>query len=164
MKRMIINTNSQQTNLGKAYILDRLGRETIVENHPSKNIEFEVPAFISEYGNQAEMEEAIDYLVHQTEDIKQHLNKIYDEKWCKVRVWGRMQEEVTFRITSTGFNWYTIIVDFLLNHTEYQNSKITVESNKDNAGYKQYWNQESVEDILDPKNETILSNKLIKRS
>lgn len=76
-----------------------------------------------------------------------------------MRVWGNFNQEVTFRITSTGFNWYSIIIEFLIRHPGLNRSLVTVEADSRIKSKHIYWNSMSVEDILNPANEQILSSK-----
>lgn len=145
--------------LGSAWLLDRSGVEIPVENHPSSLIGDEVANLIDQCGSPSEQKIARDYLNTKRDELKEKLNYIYNENWCKVRVWGNFSEEVTFRITSTGFNWYSIIIEFLIRHPGLNRSLVTVEADSRIKSKHIYWDSMSVEDILNPANEQILSSK-----
>ena len=91
---------------------------------------------------------------------KEDILNFYCQNWCKVRTWGTFYDEVTFRITSHGTNWYNTILQFLLNHPMYNNSRITVESDKLDGQRKIYWNNISYQEAINPENEEILASKL----
>lgn len=110
--------------MGRAWLLSKSGQEIPVLNHPSETFEFEsVVEVVLDYGSVSEQKIASQYLESSTPELKSRLLSIYNNNWCKIRTWGTFQEEVTFRITSTGYNWYDTIVDFLLRHPEFKNSE-----------------------------------------
>lgn len=148
--------------MGAAWLLSRTGKEISVLNHPSETFEFEsVVDIINEYGSASEKKLASEYMKFPNDRLKSKLLSIYNSNWCKVRTWGTFQEEVTFRITSTNFNWYRIIVDFLLNHPNFRRSSITVESDKSSGVRKTYWSNVDYESAVDSANEAILSTQLL---
>ena len=145
--------------MNSAYLLGCDGQVVSVENHPLVDYEFDDIVFVlKEYGDTTARQLACKYENDPSEDLKQQLLEIYDNSWCKVREWenGRL---VTFRLTSTNrFNWYPVIVNFLLDNPCYKNSNITVESDK-RIGYKRtYWDELPYSDATSPEHETILAN------
>lgn len=147
--------------MGRAWLLSRTGQEIRVLNHPSETFEFEsIVDVISKYGSVSEQKAALQYLESPTSELKNNLLSIYNNNWCKIRTWGTFQEEVTFRITSIGYNWYDAIVDFLLRHTEFKNSEITVESDKSSGIRKTYWERVGYKSAVDSANESILASQL----
>lgn len=148
--------------MNEAYLLSNYGEVIEVLNHPSDTFEFEsILEVLSEYGNHRSKCLVEDYYKNPTESIKNKILFIYDNSWCKVRVWeyGRL---VTFRITSTNtFNWYKCIVEFLLDNPSFKNSKITVESDKRTGTRRIYWNEITYEQAISPQYETILATRTI---
>lgn len=147
--------------LNQAYLLDIDGNVLPVENHPSIHIEsdFEdICKILESYGsdNARNLVESYKSSGNHKEDILQY----YCQNWCKVRTWGTFYEEVTFRITSKGLNWYNTILQFLLDHEEYKRSLISVESDRIEGPRKVYWDKLSYDEAVDPKNEEILASKL----
>jgi hypothetical protein len=145
--------------MNNAWLLDRRGNEIFVENHPSDKINDEVAEFVQEFGNRTAKELAGNYLQTGDEKLFKDIVTYYNENWCKVRVWGTFSTEVTFRITSTGFNWYSTIIDFLYRHKELHRCLVTVESDKPLRNVV-YWENIPVSDILDGGNEHILASAL----
>ena len=152
-----------QTFAGDAYLLCRDGNTISVLNHPSSDFEFDSVVYVlSEYGDPATKKLAAQYASDPSEELKVRILAIYDNNWCKVRDWeGRRL--VTFRITSTdSFNWYRIIVEFLIAHTEYKRSVVTVESDKRTGVRKVYWDEIPYDQAIAPEHETIMATKLMK--
>ena len=146
--------------MNEAYLLSIDGDEIQVECHPSIHIEEDfddICTLVNEYGGDKQKELVSKY--KKKGEGKEDIIRFYCENWCKVRPWGTFCEEVTFRITSSNLNWYNTIVEFLLKHPAYSNSKITIETDKLNGVRKVYWNNISYKDAIDPKNETILASK-----
>lgn len=143
--------------LGDAWLLNKDGSEISVLNHPSETFEFDsIVDIIKQFGNTEEKMLATTYKNNPNPELKRKLLDIYNNNWCKVREWGTYSDEITFRITSTTFNWYNAIISFLLRHPcPYY--KITVESTKK---HKIYWNNISYKEAIDPQNEIILENLL----
>ena len=151
-----------QTFAGDAYLLCKDGSTILVLNHPSSDFEFESVIYVlSEYGDEAAKEVAMQYEANPSDELKQQALAIYDNTWCKVRDWeGRRL--VTFRITSTdSFNWYHTIVDFLIAHTEYKRSVVTVETDKRTGVIKTYWDEIPYDVAVSPEQETIMATKQI---
>ena len=149
-----------QSFAGDAYLLCRDGSTISVLNHPSSDFEFESILYIfSAYGDDSMKKLVNQYEVDPSNSIKQCILSIYDNTWCKVREWeGRRL--VTFRITSTdAFNWYGIIRDFLITHTEYKRSVITVESDKRTGVRKTYWDEVPYSEAITPEQEVIMATK-----
>lgn len=148
--------------MGKAWLLSKSGQSIEVLNHPSETFEFEsVVDVIVSYGSASEKSIAKQYLEFPTEKLKNKLLDIYNNNWCKVRTWGTFQEEITFRITSAGYNWYNTIVNFLLDHPEFKRSEITVESNKSSGSKYTYWERVGYNSTVDSSNESILAASLV---
>lgn len=147
--------------MNEAYLLSIDGNEIPVECHPSIHIEEDfddICTIVNTYGGDKQKELVTQY--KKISEVKEDIIRFYCENWCKVRPWGTFCEEVTFRITSSNLNWYNTIVEFLLKHPAYSNSKITVETDKLNGVRKVYWDNVSYKDAIDPKYETILASKL----
>lgn len=149
--------------MGRAWLLSKSGQEIPVLNHPSETFEFEsVVEVVSDYGSASEQKIASQYLELQNPVLKNKILSIYNNNWCKIRTWGNFQEEVTFRITSVGYNWYNTIVGFLLRHPEFKNSEITVESDKASGVKKTYWERVGYNSAVDSSNESVLAAQFIK--
>ena len=149
-----------QTFAGDAYLLCRDGAAIPVLNHPSADFEFESIVYVlSEYGDPSAKDLATQYENNPTELLKSQILNIYDNTWCKIREWeGRRL--VTFRITSTDtFNWYRVITDFLIMHTEYARSVITVESDKRTGMRKIYWDEVPYAEAISPTQEIIMATR-----
>ena len=145
--------------MGTAWLLDRKGNEIEVYKHPNERIDFDsIVSIIEEYGSTSEQKLAVEYQNNPTEELKAKLMLIYNNDWCKVRTWGTFGEELIFRITSTNFNWYNNIIEFLLRHRR-TNVLITVETVK-NGKSKIYWDKVTYDYAVDPENQVILENKL----
>ena len=143
---------------GDALLLCKDGTSISVLNHPSSDFEFDSILYIlSEYGNASDKELVNKYNSAPNENLKQLILSIYDNTWCKVREWeGRRL--VTFRITSTdSFDWYTVILNFLLDHTEYKRSYITVETDKRTGVQRTYWDELPYIDAISPEYERIMA-------
>lgn len=148
--------------MGSAWLLSKDGQEISVLHHPSESFEFEsIVDIVAEYGTSNEKFIANQYMKNPNDKLKDKLLSIYAENWCKVRIWGTFNEEVTFRITSVGFNWYLVIVEFLLNHREFQRSVITVESDKTSGSRRIYWDRIEYRDAIDTANEAVLSSQFL---
>ena len=147
--------------MNQAYLLSIDGETIPVENHPSIHIEEDfndICNLVETYGA-----DKIRTVVQIYKQSGQHKNEILDyycQNWCKVRAWGTFYDEVTFRITSKGLNWYNTIIQFLINHHEYSKSLITVESDKLEGSKKVYWDKITYAQSIDPSNEDILASKL----
>ena len=138
---------------GSAWLLDRSGNCIEVYAHPSETFEFDsIVDIVSQYGSPTDKINCERWRATHSEDYKQAILNSYNQNWCKVRRWR--DNKLTFRITSTDFNWYRIIVDFLLEHPFVQYAMITVENV---SGYI-YWDDVSYSYSVDPANEAILSS------
>lgn len=138
---------------GKAWLLDKDSNYIDVYAHPSESFEFgSIVDIVEQYGSNVDRWNCKQYRVDSTEELKQAILYTYNQNWCKVRLWW--DNKLTFRITSTDFNWYTSIIDFLLTCPFVRNTTITVE----NVSGKIYWDNISYEDSVDPANQTILSD------
>ena len=145
---------------GDALLLCKDGSTISVLNHPSADFEFESILYIlSEYGNNIDRELVSKYESSPNENLKSIILSIYDNTWCKVREWeGRRL--VTFRVTSTdSFDWYPVILDFLLTHSEYKKSNITVETDKRTGVYKTYWEELPYSSAILPEYERVMATK-----
>lgn len=147
--------------MGKAWLLSKSGKLIDVEFHPSINYQFnDVVELVCQYGDAEEQALVNKFKLTPTEAIKDDILNIYLNNWCKIRVWGTFSEEVTFRINSVKFDWYSIIVEFLIKHPQFKNSLITVESDKINGIIKTFWDRISYNDAVDTTNATILAAKI----
>lgn len=147
---------------GDAFLLCRDGTSISVLNHPSAYFEFEsILRVIEEYGTELDRKIVENYKIDTNENTKQLILSIYDNTWCKVREWeGRRL--ITFRITSTdSFDWYPVILEFLLEHPEYKNSNITVETDKRTGVRRMYWEELPYSEAISPENEMIIATKQI---
>lgn len=144
--------------INNAYLLGCDGRVIPVENHPLVQYEFDDIVYVlSEYGDNTTKHLALEYDSNPSEELKQALLEIYNNTWCKVREWenGRL---VTFRIISTNsFNWYPVILKFLLDNPGYTNSNVTVESDKSTGFRKTFWEELPYTNAISPEYETILA-------
>lgn len=148
--------------IGKAWLLSKSGQEIEVLNHPSATFEFESIVYVvTIYGSNSERKIADQYNKTPTESLKQQVLNIYNNNWCKVRTWGTFNDEITFRITSAGYDWYNVIIDFLLNHPEFKRSAVTVEADKSSGTKCIYWDRETYVFAIDAANETVLASKLL---
>ena len=138
---------------GKAWLLDRTGNYVDVFAHPSESFEFDsIVDIVSKYGSSVDKWNCDQYKQNPSDELKQAILYTYNQNWCKVRLWW--DNELTFRITSTDFNWYKPIVEFLLTCPFVRNTTITAE----NISGTIYWDNVSYEDSIDPANEAILSD------
>lgn len=147
-----------------AFLLGRDGSTISVDCHPILPEESDVAiTYILYYGDEEHRKLAKDYQNNPTTELYDALISYYENNWCKVRDWGDLkQTDLTFRITSDDkFNWYRVIIDFLLSRKWRDNTVITVERMK--PTHKVYWDGITYTEAVDPVNETILATKLIKR-
>ena len=146
--------------MDEAWLLGADGTVISVMNHPSADFEFDSILYVlSEYGSDRAKTLVDDYNKLKDESIKNSILSVYDNTWCKVRVWesGRL---IIFRITSTNsFNWYKVITEFLMDHPSYKNSKITVETDKRTGVRRTYWDEVTYAYALSPENESIFATK-----
>lgn len=144
---------------GRAWLLSDTGKEIRVLNHPSDTFEFDsVVDVVLNYGSNYEKSIAEKYVKNPSDALKHQVLDIYNNRWCKVRAWGAFNEEVYFRITSQHFNWYSIIVGFLVNHPEFENSIVTVEADRSSGTKKIYLTGQSYQYVIAPENETVLAS------
>jgi len=142
--------------INSAWLLSRYGDEIPVIEHPYECVEIDrIAEIIYQYGTDTEKQTARTYRHTQNPNIGKELIKIYHQNWCQVREWNDCMS-LNFRISSSYFNWYRIIVDFLINHP-HPNYKITVSHKGDT---KIYWNEVSYDYAIAPENEMILENLL----
>ena len=145
--------------MGSAWLLAKDGTEIEVYKHPNERIEFDsIVDLVDEYGGNIGKRVTKDYINNPTAENKTKVMNIYNDTWCKVRTWGTFGEELTFHITSSNFNWYNTIIEFLLRHKR-TNTYITVETVK-NGNSKIYWDKIPYVDAVNPDNQTILESKL----
>ena len=147
--------------MGKAWLLAKDGSTIEVEKHPTPKYQFdEIVDVVLSYGNNREQAIAQNYLDTEDELLAEQVLDIYYNNWCKVRTWGNFNEEVTFRINSDSFDWYRVIVDFLIDHPMFKNSVITVESDKASGVRKTYWQDIPYAEAIDDSNATVLASQL----
>lgn len=147
--------------MGKAWLLAKDGSTIEVEKHPTPKYQFdEIVDVVLSYGNDREQAIAQNYLDTEDELLAEQVLDIYYNNWCKVRTWGNFNEEVTFRINSDSFDWYRVIVDFLIDHPMFKNSVITVESDKASGVRKTYWQDIPYAEAIDDSNATVLASQL----
>lgn len=147
--------------MGRAWLLAKDGSTIEVEKHPTPKYQFdEIVDVILSYGSASEQAIAQKYLDTEDETLAQQILSIYYNNWCKVRTWGNFNEEVTFRINSDGYDWYRVIIDFLLDHPMFKNSVITVESDKASGVRKTYWQDIPYAEAIDDSNATVLASQL----
>ena len=132
---------------GNAWLLDREGNWIEVYAHPSEAFEFSsIVELVSKYGSIKDKSNCGEWKLTQSESSKKAILNTYNQNWCKVRYWN--DNKLTFRITSTDFNWYSVIVDFLIDNPWVSSATITVE----NTSGKIYWNDETYSYSIDPAN------------
>lgn len=131
----------------KAWLLSYDGTEIGVIHHPNRPEE--VARLAIEYGTYEARTCAEKYLTLPTNELKEELINYYRYNWCKVRVWGNFNEEVTFRICPGEHDWYPVIANFLNTHPMFKNSKVTVESNFDAAQKAVYWDSIPYSEAID---------------
>lgn len=147
--------------MGRAWLLAKDGSTIEVEKHPTPKYQFdEIVDVVLSYGNDREQAIAQNYLDTEDELLAEQVLDIYYNNWCKVRTWGNFNEEVTFRINSDSFDWYRVIVDFLIDHPMFKNSVITVESDKASGVRKTYWQDIPYAEAIDDSNATVLASQL----
>lgn len=147
--------------MGRAWLLAKDGSTIEVEKHPTPKYQFdEIVDVVLSYGNDREQAIAQNYLDTEDELLAEQVLDIYYNNWCKVRTWGNFNEEVTFRINSDGFDWYRVIVDFLIDHPMFKNSVITVESDKASGVRKTYWQDIPYAEAIDDSNAAVLASQL----
>lgn len=147
--------------MGRAWLLAKDGSTIEVEKHPTPKYQFDdIVDVVLSYGSASEQAIAQKYLDTEDETLAQQILSIYYNNWCKVRTWGNFNEEVTFRINSDGYDWYRVIIDFLLDHPMFKNSVITVESDKASGVRKTYWQDIPYAEAIDDSNATVLASQL----
>ena len=144
--------------MGRAWLLAKDGSTIEVEKHPTPKYQFdEIVDVVLSYGSESEKALAQSY-IDGDESVAEAILSVYYNNWCKVRTWGNFNEEVTFRINSDGFDWYRVIVDFLLDHPMFKNSVITVESDKASGVRKTYWQDIPYNEAIDDANADVLAS------
>lgn len=147
--------------MNRAWLLGRDGKTIDVLNHPTRDFEFESVLYVlTEYGDDHAKELVAAYKADPNDVSKEAVASYYDDHWCKVRTWGTFLEEITFRITSNGFNWYSTIIGFLLGHPGYSKSLVTVEEYPKDINSRVFWDKIDYHEATDSKNETILASML----
>lgn len=147
--------------MGRAWLLAKDGSTIEVEKHPTPKYQFdEIVDLVLSFGNDREQAIAQNYLDTEDESLAQQVLDIYYNNWCKVRTWGNFNEEITFRINSDGYDWYRVIVDFLLDHLMFKNSVVTVESDKASGVRKTYWQDIPYAEAIDDSNAAVLASHL----
>ena len=157
--KILLSTYSSSS----AFLLGRDGSTAAVDCHPIIPEESDVAiTYILYYGDEDHRKLAEDYQKRPTKDLYDILISYYENNWCKVRDWGDLQQtDLTFRITSDDkFNWYQVIISFLLERKWRNNMVITVERMR--PAHKVYWDGITYAEAVDPANETILATKLVK--
>ena len=137
---------------GEAWLLARSGDCIEVYAHPSESFEFEsVVVIVSKYGSESDKTNCEEWKSSHSDDIKVAILRSYNQNWCKVRLWK--DSKLTFRISTTDYNWYRTIVDFLYAHKYLSCAFISV---SDTSG-KIYWDDLSYSYCIDSSNEKCLS-------
>ena len=137
---------------GRAWLLDRSGNCIDVYAHPSESFEFEsIVDIVSQYGSETEKIRCNDWKSTHSDSAKAAIIDAYNQNWCKVRLWR--DNKLTFRISSTGFNWYPVIIDFLCTHPYVRSAGISVA----NESGKLYWDDVPYSYSVDPVNVEKLS-------
>ena len=109
---------------GKAWLLDRSGNCIEVYAHPSESFEFEsIVDIVSKYSTGPDKFYCNDWKDTKSDESKDAILSIYNENWCRVRLWR--DNKLTFRIDFTDYNWYGAIADFLRSHPYLNTAKIT---------------------------------------
>lgn len=148
--------------MGMAWLLSKDGTAISVEKHPTPKYQFdEIVEVVSTYGSDREKAIALDYYVNPTDELAGAILNIYYNNWCKVRTWGNFNEEVTFRINPDGFDWYRVIVDFLIDHPMFKNSVVTVESDKPSGVRKTFWQDIPYADAISDENSEVLASAIL---
>lgn len=141
---------------GEAWLLDKMGNCIEVYAHPSESFEFEsIVDLVSRYGAEADKNNCEEWKDTKSETEKEEILYSYNQNWCRVRLWK--DNKLTFRISSTYFNWYKTIVEFLLTHPYVSYANISV---SDLSG-KIYWDDMSYCYCIDSSNEEILSSAFL---
>ena len=141
---------------GEAWLLDKSGNCIEVYAHPSESFEFEsIVDMVSKYSTGPDKSYCNDWKATKLEVSKEAILNIYNQNWCRVRLWK--DNKLTFRISSTYFNWYKTIVEFLLTHPYVSYANISV---SDLSG-KIYWDDMSYCYCIDSSNEEILSSAFL---
>ena len=123
---------------GEAWLLDRSGNCIEVYAHPSESFEFEsIVDIVSKYSTGPDKSYCNDWKATKSEVSKEAILNIYNQNWCRVRLWK--DNKLTFRIFSTDYDWRKSIARFLLSHSYLCTAKITF---TDSFG-KIYWNDVS---------------------
>jgi hypothetical protein len=136
-------------------MLKKDGTEIAVENHPPPKIDGELTDFFRQFGSDFLQNPVADDSSSRFAEVTAMLEAVYEETWCKVRVWGNFSEEVTFRLISSDESWYPAIALFLQKHIELNRSLVSVYNGKNVV-----WDKLSTDYILDTANAAVLSEKL----
>lgn len=146
-----------------AFLLGRDGKTIAVNCHPIIPEESDLAiTYVMYYGDEQHQNLAKEYFERPTDTLYDTLISYYENNWCKVRDWGDLKyHDLTFRLTSTDqFNWYNVIINFLLEHKQSSNTIVTVERVR--PIHKVYWDGIPYAEAIDPINESILASKLVK--
>ena len=143
--------------LGEAWLLNRAGNCIEVHAHPSESFEFEsIVRLISEYGSESDKANCKIWRTSHSDASKASILNSYNQNWCKVRLWK--DNKLTFRITSTGFNWWHRVVDFLERNPQMSSVNITV---SDENGII-YWDNLPYSFCVESSNLKVLSNAFMR--
>ena len=120
---------------GQAWLLEKTGNCIEVYAHPSESFEFEsIVDLISKYGSESDKKNCRDWKSNNSDVLKAAILNSYNQNWCKVRLWK--DNKLTFRISSSDFDWHQTIVDFLLAHRYLSSASISVLDESGKANYQ----------------------------
>ncbi len=141
---------------GDAWLLDRFGNCIEVYAHPSESFEFEsIVDIVSKYSTGPDKIYCNDWKDTKSEVSKEAILDIYNQNWCRVRLWK--DNKLTFRIAYTNYNWYGAIADFLRSHSYLYTAKITF---SDSSG-KEYFKDMSYSNCISYCMELLSKNILV---
>ena len=110
---------------GEAWLLDKMGNCIEVYAHPSESFEFEsIVDIVSRYGSETDKNICEEWKVTKSETSKAAILYSYNQNWCKVRLWK--DNKLTFRISSTDFDWNKVIEEFLSSHPYLKFANVSV--------------------------------------
>ena len=131
---------------GEAWLLDRSGNCIEVYAHPSESFEFEsIVDIVSKYSTGPDQFYCNDWKATKSEVSKKAILNIYNQNWCRVRLWK--DNKLTFRIASTDFNWDEAIADFLRSHPYLNTAKII---KPEKNSYAEYCNiRDTIKNVIE---------------
>ena len=132
--------------------MNRVGNCIEVHAHPSESFEFEsIVNLVSEYGSKLAKSNCEIWKSKNSDASKAAILNSYNRNWCKVRLWK--DNKLTFRIASKGFDWYGVILDFLVSHPQVSSARITVSDADETA----LWDGVTYDYCINPVNKAALS-------